>query len=272
MLGPMNASAPLFESGSVVIERFSHPPGLSHRDPDAEVTDQVAVSFVESGRFSLRQDKEWFTFEPSNVLVSVPGLVRQYRHLDECPDDVCLSVSFAPEALEDSVGDTRTLLPHPRVAGGPGAGFTHALIASALASGDRLWIEEAALHATLALSDRWQERRLLAPHAAAHARAIRRSMEFMASSAAGPCSLTAVAREIGMSPFHFARLFRELAGTSPHQFLLALRLRRSATLLRGGASVTDAAMNSGFGNLSHFSRSFQRRFGVNPRRYASSRR
>jgi len=272
MLGPMNASAPLFDSGSVVIERFLHSPGLPHRDPDAEVTGQVAVSFVESGRFSLRQNEEWFAFEASDVLVSVPGLVRQYLHFEECPDDVCLSVSFAPEALEDAVGDTRTLLPHPRVAAGSAAGFTHALIGSALASGDRLWIEEAAFHAALALSDRWRKRRLLAPHAAAHTRAIRRSMEFMAASAAGPCSLTAVAREIGMSPFHFARLFTELAGTSPHQFLLALRLRRSATMLRGGASVTDAAMSSGFDNLSHFSRSFQRRFGVNPRRYASSGR
>lgn len=268
----MNASAPLFESGSVVIERFSHQPGLPHRDPDAEETGQVAVSFVESGRFSLRQNDDWFTFEPSNILVSVPGLVRQYRHFEECPNDVCLSVSFAPEAFEDAVGDTRALLPHPRVAAGPVATFTHALIVSALASGDRLWIEEAAFHATLALSERWRERRLLAPHVAAHTRAIRRSMAFMAASAAGPCSLTGVARAIGMSPFHFARLFSALAGTSPHQFLLALRLRRSAAMLRAGASVTDAAMSSGFENLSHFSRSFQRRFGVNPRRYASSRR
>jgi AraC-like DNA-binding protein len=272
MLGPMNASAPLFESASVVIERFSHLPGLPHRDPDAEVTGQVAVSFVESGRFSLRQDKDWFTFEPSNVLVSVPGLVRQYRHLEECPDDVCLSVAFAPEAIEDAVGDTRTLLPHPRVAAGPAADFAHALMVSALASREPLWIEEAAFHATLAFSDAWRERRLRAPHAAAHTRAVRRSMEFMAAGAAGPCSLSTVAREIGMSPFHFARLFSELAGTSPHQFLLALRLRRSAAMLRSGASVTDAAMSSGFENLSHFSRSFRRRFGVNPRTYASSHR
>ena len=266
----MNASAPLFESGSVTIERFSHPPELPHRDSDAEVTTDVAVSFVESGRFSLRQDKDWFTFGPSNVLVSVPGLVRQYRHLEECPDDVCLSVAFAPETLEDAVGDTRTLLPHPLVTGAP-AGFTHALITSALTSRDPLWIEEAALHATLAFSARWRERHLLAPHAAAHARAIRRSMEFMAANAADSCSLTTVAREIRMSPFHFARLFSQLAGTSPHQFLLSLRLRRSATMLRSGASVTDAAMSNGFENLSHFSRSFQRRFGVTPRRYASSR-
>ncbi len=268
----MNSSARLFESASVVIERFSHPPGQPHRDSDAEVAAQVAVSFVERGRFSLRQDKTWFSFEPSDVLISVPGSVRQYRHSDECPDDVCLSVSFAPETLEDAVGDTHSVLPHPRVPGGPAAGFTRALIESALGTRDSLWIEEAALHGTLAFSDRWRERRLSLPHAAAHARTIRRAMEFMAAKSADPCSLTAVAREIGMSPFHFARLFGELAGTTPHQYLVGVRLRRSATMLREGASVTEAAMANGFENLSHFSRTFQRRFGVSPRRYASFRR
>jgi AraC-like DNA-binding protein len=43
-------------------------------------------------------------------------------------------------------------------------------------------------------------------------------------------------------------------------------------MLRAGASVTEAAMNNGFQNLSHFSRSFQRRFGVSPRRFTSSGR
>jgi AraC-like DNA-binding protein len=268
----MNTSAQLFESASVVIERFFHPPGLPHCDTDAEVTEHVSVSFVERGRFLLRQDKSWFSFEPSDVLISIPGAVRQYRHSEERPDDVCLSVSFAPETVEDAVGDTRIVLPNPRVAGGPTPSFTHSLIASALASRDRLWIEEAALQGTLAFSGRWRERRPVGPRAFAHSRTIRRAMEFMAANSADPCSLTTVAREVGMSPFHFARLFSDLAGTSPHQYLLGLRLRRSAAMLRDGVSVTEAAMNNGFQNLSHFSRSFQRRFGVSPRRYASSRR
>ncbi len=268
----MNASAPLFESDSVSIERFFHPPGRLHCDTDAEVTEQVAVSFVERGRFSLCQDDSWFSFEPSDVLISIPGAFRKYLHSNECPDDVCLSVSFAPETVEDAVGDTRIALPTPRVPRGPTPSFTHSLIASALASRDRLWIEEAALQGTLAFSPRWRERRALGPRASAHSRTIRRAMEFMAANWAGACSLTTVAREIGMSPFHFARLFSDLAGTSPHQYLLGLRLRRSARMLRDGASVTEAAMNNGFQNLSHFSRSFQRRFGVSPRRYSSSRR
>jgi AraC-like DNA-binding protein len=58
---------------------------------------------------------------------------------------------------------------------------------------------------------------------------------------------------------------------APHQYLLGLRLRGAARLLRDGAAVTDAALANGFENLSHFSRTFRRRFGVSPRRYLPTR-
>jgi AraC-like DNA-binding protein len=81
-------------------------------------------------------------------------------------------------------------------------------------------------------------------------------------------SLTSTAREIGMSTFYFARVFRELVGQSPHQYLLRARLAHAARLLRKEASVTEAALSSGFGNLSHFTRTFQSHFGVAPVDYA----
>src|SRR4029453_96378 len=84
-------------------------------------------------------------------------------------------------------------------------------------------------------------------------------------------SLTSTAREVGMSTFYFARVFRELVGQSPHQYLLRARLAHASRLLRQGASVTEAALNSGFGNLSHFTRTFQSHFGVAPVRYAKRR-
>jgi len=70
-----------------------------------------------------------------------------------------------------------------------------------------------------------------------------------------------------MSPFHFARLFRETTGTPPHRYLVSVRLREAARRLRQGARVTDACFDVGFGNLSHFVRAFRRTFGVSPSRY-----
>ena len=46
-------------------------------------------------------------------------------------------------------------------------------------------------------------------------------------------------------------------------------VRHAAHSLREGASVTETCFNSGFQNLSHFSRQFHHHFGVKPSTYAA---
>jgi AraC-like DNA-binding protein len=263
----MNRIVTVFESASVSIERFDHPAHRVHCDTDLEMTKDVAVTFVESGSFVLQESKTSWTFQPGDVLVSIPGVLRRYRHFEECPDDVCLSISFTPETVEDALGNFRRSSLPPRIARRSATEFAHSSIRSALDSMDMLWIEQLAFHSTLALSaDSW-ERPTQAPVSSAHAHRIRTAIELMSEELANRCSLTSMSREVGMSPFHFARTFSGLVGLSPHQYLLRLRLRHSAMMLRQGASVTTAALTSGFDNLGHFSRSFRRRFGVNPSKY-----
>lgn len=67
-----------------------------------------------------------------------------------------------------------------------------------------------------------------------------------------------------MSPFLFARIFRELIGVPPHKYLVRLRLERARLLLESGMSVTDVCYTVGFNNLSHFIRTFSAHFGVLP--------
>ncbi len=77
-------------------------------------------------------------------------------------------------------------------------------------------------------------------------------------------ALQEIAQAAGMSPFHFARVFRSLMGVPPHRFLTAVRLRHAAHLLGQGASVTQTCYDVGFGTLSHFVTAFKERFGINP--------
>jgi AraC family transcriptional regulator len=263
----MNRAVTVFDSASVVIERFDHPTDCVHYDYEAEQTKDIAVTFVEEGRFALKEEGNTWAFQRGDVLVSTPGRLRQYRHFEECPDDVCLSISFAPETVEDALGNSWAPFPPPQVGNGPATQFAGQQIRRTLASLDPLWIEEMAFHCLLALGkDAWSCR----SHQAigtAHTRRIRNAIELMSQEISGQCSLTYISREVGMSPFHFARTFSGLVGLSPHQYLLWLRFRRSALMLRQGASVTTAALSNGFENLGHFSRSFRRRFGVNPSKY-----
>ncbi len=76
--------------------------------------------------------------------------------------------------------------------------------------------------------------------------------------------LRPLARSVGMSTFQFARVFRELVGYAPHQYLLNVRYRAALHMLSEGASVTDACFQSGFSNLSQFTREFKTRFGQRP--------
>ena len=69
-----------------------------------------------------------------------------------------------------------------------------------------------------------------------------------------------------MSPFAFARVFRELVGLPPHRYLLRRRLERARILLQSGMSVTDTCYEVGFHNPAHFTRSYRRHFGHLPSR------
>src|SRR5205814_5351823 len=72
-------------------------------------------------------------------------------------------------------------------------------------------------------------------------------------------TLTALAEGAGMSPFHFARVFCELAGAPPRRYLVRRRLHAAADRVRAGDSVTNACYAVGFSSLSHVRHAFRRR-------------
>ncbi|HLC03290.1 MAG TPA: helix-turn-helix transcriptional regulator [Anaerolineales bacterium] len=89
----------------------------------------------------------------------------------------------------------------------------------------------------------------------------------------GTLSVQDVAREVGMSPFHFIRLFKAVFGETPKQCQLRARLERAKVLLMmTEASVTDICMEVGFSSLGTFSYVFARRVGVAPSAYRAAAR
>jgi AraC-like DNA-binding protein len=78
-------------------------------------------------------------------------------------------------------------------------------------------------------------------------------------------SVSAVAREVGFTHFHFIRLFKALFGETPHQYRLRAQIERAKHLLiLTDLSITDVCMNVGFSSLGSFSALFARRVGVSP--------
>ena len=83
-----------------------------------------------------------------------------------------------------------------------------------------------------------------------------------------PLRLGELARQSGMSPFHFLRRFKSTFGQTPHRFLIAQRLTRARTLLiETDLSVTEICFECGYESLGSFSALFRREIGCSPRDY-----
>jgi AraC-like DNA-binding protein len=83
-----------------------------------------------------------------------------------------------------------------------------------------------------------------------------------------PPAVPQIARQAGISTFHFIRLFKVCFGETPHQVRLVAQLERAKWLLLDtDLSVTDICMEVGFSSLGSFSYTFAQRVGLPPTRY-----
>jgi AraC-like DNA-binding protein len=81
------------------------------------------------------------------------------------------------------------------------------------------------------------------------------------------------ADQAGLSAFHFLRLFSDVLGVTPHQYLVRSRLRHAARRLADDDSpITDIAYDVGFADLSNFVRTFRRAAGVPPLKFRQASR
>ncbi|MBE9478921.1 MAG: AraC family transcriptional regulator [Chloroflexi bacterium] len=83
-----------------------------------------------------------------------------------------------------------------------------------------------------------------------------------------PITLHMLAQAAGYSPWHSARIFKELTGKTPFDYVRTLRLSRAAVQLRDkDAKIIDVAFDFVFDSHEGFTRAFSKQFGMIPRRY-----
>lgn len=100
-------------------------------------------------------------------------------------------------------------------------------------------------------------------------RALNRACSFIAENLGERFTLDDLARQAGVSRFHFARLFRVSTGDSPMAYLLKSRIERAKQmLLQGERPVCEIAAVLGFCDQSHLTRTFRRLTGLTPREFA----
>lgn len=100
---------------------------------------------------------------------------------------------------------------------------------------------------------------------------IQKALETIEGELAERIDIPALAASVSLSPFYFHRLFKNAVGYTVEEYTRLRRLARSAEILKGGATVTDAALQCGFESPSHFSRCFAETYGMTPSEYQNSK-
>jgi len=99
-----------------------------------------------------------------------------------------------------------------------------------------------------------------------------RAMDFIRAHYDEAFGLDELARAAGAADrFQLSRAFRRRFGTSPHAYLVEVRLAKARAMLRSEASPAEAAFSSGFADQSHLGRWFRRAYGLTPAVYRRGR-
>ena len=99
-------------------------------------------------------------------------------------------------------------------------------------------------------------------------RRLRLALEFMHDNFSRELALEEIASAAYLSEYHFARLFKQITGVTPHVYIANLRLERARKLLAETAfSVSEIAAMVGYQSQSHFTKIFKSVTGITPRAY-----
>jgi AraC-like DNA-binding protein len=98
-------------------------------------------------------------------------------------------------------------------------------------------------------------------------RAVGRARELMHGAFASRLDLETIAGAAGLNKFSLVRQFRDVLGTTPHAYVVMLRVNRARELLAQGAAPADVALEVGFSDQAHMTRWFLRTCGVTPAAY-----
>jgi AraC-like DNA-binding protein len=252
---------------SVVDYRCDAGPG---DQPFPESHNAYTLSYVRRGGFAYASRGRTFELVAGSFMIGHPGDEYICSHDHHLCGDECLSFHLTPEAASEvgaaaDVWRTGGLPPSPEL--GVWAERAQAVVdGRADGSLEEIGLLVAARLAALVSGTSAQAPAAVSP--ADRRRAVRAAMRIDAT-AGEEISLAGMARDAGLSAFHFLRVFSAVIGVTPHQYLVRTRLRKAAKLLADpDIPVTSVAHESGFADLSNFVRTFRRAAGMPPGKFS----
>ena len=249
-----------------------------------EYSQAFAISFVRTGNFLFNVFRHSLDSYNGCVLVTKPGYDHTVTHTNTAPDE-CTIFEFRPafyQELVDHYGhskffsdnDIHSTLVHTN----PELEFLHFYILQLVQSraGSKLQIDNLVMDViskTIAsVTDYKPNEKINARIKKNHLVTIERAKEYITANFTSDISLAEIAEYSYVSLFHFSRVFKTFTSSSPHQFLLAMRLQHAALLLRNTSNpVADIAFSSGFNSIEYFTAAFGQKYKCPPAKFRAEK-
>jgi AraC-like DNA-binding protein len=240
--------------------------------PFAEQYACHSISYVRKGSFGCHCRGRFHELVAGSILVGHPGDEYICTH-DHVVGDECLSF-FLDQELVEAIGDRPEIWRVGSVPPLPELMVLGELAQTAAGGNSDVGLDEVGHLFASRFVDVVSGR---APKPmTASLRDRRRAVEtalWIDANSHRQIDLDDAAAQAGVSPFHFLRLFSDVLGVTPHQYLVRSRLRHAARRLADDDSpITDIAYDVGFNDLSNFVRTFHRAAGASPQKFRQASR
>jgi AraC family transcriptional regulator len=231
---------------------------------------------VENWRDTLHRDFDYF---PNEVILTPAG-IRNGWHWHEKSKVVVITIApdmldrFATTELGVVLGDQQ-LRDTPQMLD-PDLCLSGTMLLEALrdrSTGSEVMYESLARIFLVKLVQRYGELRsdaldLSRGFTASH---YKRVLDYVADNFGNEITIDDMARVAGLSSAHFSRLFKEVIGDSPYQFVMDYRVEQAKRMLRDPMKpMVDIALACGFADQAHFSRIFKRLTSQTPKSFRKS--
>ena len=257
---------------------------VSCKTSDPEYAESFCISFVRKGNFLFNVFRQSLDSYSGTLLITKPGYERTVTHVHTVPDECTIfdfKTAFYHDLLENYGGmkffrnsDLHSTL----IKTNAETEFlhTHILRLVITKTGSKLEIDNAVME----LIDRVLSRnpdyqpniKINARLKKNHLITIERAKEYLVHNFHNDISLMEIADYCHVSAFHFSRIFKTFTSSSPHQFLLATRLKNAELMLRNTSTpITDIAFASGFSSIEHFTAAFKKKYQSPPAKFRTQK-
>lgn len=274
ILNPPNLSSATASWDSILVEKYCLPASESH-----ELSRDCSISILLSQPFELdwRLDSghlQTTQMSRGDVSITPYGLQTFGRWHDTIE---CLILSINPKVVE-RVAAKSTNTSNIEIAPQRGvrdAQIYHiglALLAELEAGflSGCLYGESLSLALAVHLIERYStsSRLIQKPVGGLSYRKLKQVTDYINDNLAQALKLSEIATSIGMSPYHFARLFKQSTGLSPHQYVIQCRIEQAKVLLaENKLPIIEIAYRIGCSSQSNFTALFRKHVGITPKGY-----